>query len=86
MTSVFEWCCTNKTYCYCNDSNTARVFPNSFLKYSIFENQYYSTLLLPVCYFGGNPVFNELSFLFQEINGITAALAEELFHKGLLPL
>lgn len=38
MTSVFEWCCTNKTYCYCNDSNTARVFPNSFLKYSIFEN------------------------------------------------
>lgn len=25
-------------------------------------------------------------YLFQEINGITAALAEELFHKGTLPL
>lgn len=29
-----------------------------------------------------NPKLNPLDLLFQEINGITAALAEELFHKG----
>lgn len=29
-----------------------------------------------------NPKWNPLNLLFQEINGITAALAEELFHKG----
>ena len=53
---------------------------------SCFLSSLIESTSLTFCYLDVNPCFKILFYLFQEINGITAALAEELFHKGALPL